>query len=168
MATLFKQSNVSVNPDSLLAEEIYTGVIIQGECIKDFEETEENHLNFRNKNATVDELVDTTIKGKITIHHSGEEELTSSFDPEATLLVTDYKTLTEKKAKDITIGDNLVDGNFYQKFLEKDEDARAVFVQQVEYDEHTEFDGYSVKLDDTVYSWYGIFVDDMFVKYENR
>lgn len=165
MANIYKQSNVSVNPDSILGEEIYTGVILQGECNKSSDETEENHLNFRNKNATIDEIIPTKIKGKIIIYHSGEENLTSSFDPESTLLVTDYKVLTEKKAKDIAIGDNLVDGNFYQKFLEKDEDARAVFVQQVEYDEHTEFDGLSVKLDSTIYSWYGIFVDDMFVKY---
>ena len=166
MTSIYKQSNVSVNPDSILGEEIYTGVIVQGECVKSFDETDENHLNFRNKNATIDELIPTKITGKITIHHSGEEELLSVFSPESTLLVTDYKTITEKKAKDIAIGDNLVDGNFYQKFLEKDEDARAVFVQQVDYDETTEFDGYSVKLDDSVYSWYGIFVDDMFVKYE--
>lgn len=166
MTSIYKQSNVSVNPDSILGDEIYTGVIVQGECVKSFDETDENHLNFRNKNATIDELIPTKIKGKITIHHSGEEELLSVFNPESTLLVTDYKTITEKKAKDIAIGDNLVDGNFYQKFLEKDEDARAVFVQQVDYDETTEFDGYSVKLDDSVYSWYGIFVDDMFVKYE--
>ena len=112
MANIYKQSNVSVNPDSILGEEIYTGVILQGECNKSSDETEENHLNFRNKNATIDEIIPTKIKGKIIIYHSGEENLTSSFDPESTLLVTDYKVLTEKKAKDIAIGDNLVDGNY--------------------------------------------------------
>lgn len=173
MAKIFKTSNVSVNPDNILAEEIYTGVIVQGECNKDSEETDENHLNFRNRDAAVSELIETKITGKITIHHSGESDLTASFDPESILLVTDFKTITEKKAKDIVIGDNLVDSNFYQNFLEKNEEvisthSSAVFVQGVDYDTTTEFDGYNIVLDSSIYSWHGIFVDDMFVKYETN
>ena len=165
MTKVYTNSKLSINPDNIIASDIYTGVILQGECIKSKNDTDEDHLEFRNKSADVYDIVETKINGKVVIHHSGESDITASFNPESILLVTDYSTITEKKAIDIEIGDNLVDGNYYQKFLEKDEDAVPVFVQNIEFIEG-EFDGFDIILDDTRYDWYGIFVDDMFVKYQ--
>ena len=164
---VYVDSKLSVNPDNIIASELYTGVILQGECVKSENETDEDHLDFRNKSVHLYDIIDAKINGKVVLHHSGEEDLTSSFDPESTLLVSNFDTIQEKKAIDIKIGDSVVDSNYYQKFLEKDDDSFPVFIQNVEYIEG-EFDALELVLDSSGYEWYGIFVDDMFVKYETE
>lgn len=164
MIKVYKDSKISINPDFIKAEDVYTGVILQGETLRDDSETDDDYIDFRNRSVIVDEMIETTISNKIIIHHSGDDDITSSFDPNCTVLVSDYSKIEEKLAKDIQVGDMLVDANYYQKFLENDEDSIAVFVQGVDFIEG-EFDGYELTLDTTNYNWYGIYVDDMFVKY---
>lgn len=164
MIKLYKDSKISINPDFIKAEDAYTGVIVQAEVVRDETESEEDYIEFRNKAASVDELIETTITNKVIVHHSGDEDVIASFNPNSTVLVSDYATIKEKLAKDLEVGDMLVDSNYYQKFLEKDEDSIAVFVQQVELIEG-EFEGYELTLNDSSYTYHGIYIDDMFVKY---
>jgi hypothetical protein len=166
MINTYIDSEISVYPDTMQASELYMGVILQAEPIKQSGEADEDYFSFRNTNALIDEINETTISGKIIITYGGEAETKSVLPPNATVLVTDYKSITEKLVSDISIGDNLVDGNYYQNSCNPDNTDLLVpvFVQQVEFVDG-EFEARSIILESDT-DWYGIYVDNIFIKYE--
>ena len=166
MINIYENSQISIFPDTLEGCDLYMGVILQAEPLKLENESDEDYLLFRNTSALIDEVSNVTLTDKIIITYAGDDEEKSALPIDATVLVTDYKTITEKKAIDIAIGDNLVDGNYYQQSLDNTNEnlATPVFVQQVEHVKG-EFNGVSITLDDDI-QWYGIYVDNIFVKYE--
>jgi hypothetical protein len=166
MIKVFEGTKVSINPDDMIASDIYTGVIIQGETVKADDETLEEWSKFRNKNCVIDELVECNITDKIIVTYGGDvDRVTSEFSPDSIILTTDYVDITEKRADEIKIGDNLVDANFYDIFHKKDFDLEltAVFIENVEHIKG-EFKGYEIYLSESDSKWYGIYTDNLFTK----
>lgn len=166
MIKVFDKTSVSVNPDEVVASDIYTGVILQGEIVKTDDETVEEWAKFRNKNCLVDELVECSIVDKIIVTYGGDHDrVTSEFSPDSIILTTDYLNIIEKRADEINIGDNVVDANFYDVFHKRDFDLElnAVFIENVEYIKG-EFSGYEIHISESDGRWYGIYTDNLFTK----
>jgi len=165
MVKVYGESRLSINPDEIKALDAYTGVVLQAEPAINAD-TEQDYGYFRNKSVVIDEILPTKITDKVVVHYGGDEDLTCSLPPESKVLVTNFKKLIIKEAKDLKIGDNLVDATYYDIYHKKDVDLQLypIFVQQVEYIEG-EFDGYDIYLD-TLYEWRGIYVDNVFVSNE--
>tara|TARA_B110000285_G_scaffold9984_1_gene10028 strand:- start:611 stop:1117 length:507 start_codon:yes stop_codon:yes gene_type:complete len=165
MIKVFETTKISTNPDEIKASQIYTGVIVQGETIRAEDETLEEWSNFRNTNCIVDELIECNIDDKIIVSYGGDDLATTELSIDSIVLTTDYETLTEKRADEIKIGDNLVDANFYDNYNKRDSDIElyAVFIQNVEH-VTGKFKGYEIHLSESDSQWYGIYADNLFCK----